>query len=234
MTEYFPPLVIPPRRALIHPMRRPFNVDKDCVLCLLPEINSTWIDYSDESNDAALTAVSTSDSGRHGPALSFDGVNDVITVTHSASIADFTALTVEIWMYPTNIGGTGTTLLFINKGAGGTGGHRFWISSTTTGQVSFKLKNSVDTLKSEENDLLTPANKWYHVVGTWDGSYITVYVNAVPGTSTAFSGTLNDTSNLQIGSTSNDYAGLMDEIRYYRRGLTQWEITALYEAGRPT
>lgn len=233
MTETYPPLIIPPRRALTIPPVRPFNTDEDCVVCLLPDEGTQWRDYSGNSNHAVNSGATAAYNCRRGPGWSFDGVNDVMEIAHSTSIADFTALSVSMWIYPTDIGGTGTLRTVIAKGGAGNGVHKIQISDATAGKVRFVVKNSLGVQKVAVNNYLTPASKWYHVVCVYDGAYITIYINGVAGTPVAQTGTLDDVSVIQIGQASNDFAGLWDELLYFRRALTQQEINALFQAGRP-
>ncbi len=234
MTEYYPPLEIPPKRALIPPVYRPIVTDPTCVLCFLPDINTTWRDQSLSGNHATITGPTLKQTGRRGPCLSFDGVNDYIGIAHSTSIADFTALSISMWIYPTDIGGAGTLRTVISKGAAGNGTHKVQISDAVAGKLRWVVKNSLGVQKVAVNNYLTPANQWYHVVCVYDGAFVTAYIDAVTGTPVAQTGTLDDGSTLYFAHPSNDFAGRLDELLYFRRALEQWEITALYEQGKPT
>ena len=78
------------------------------------------------------------------------------------------------------------------------------------------------------------AHKWYHVVGTYDGSNVKIYVNGTLENTVAYTSTpLSTASNFQIGrwyGNFNDYYtnGVIDQVRIFNSAPTQPEVTALY------
>ncbi|NLH73864.1 MAG: hypothetical protein GX456_12490 [Verrucomicrobia bacterium] len=80
------------------------------------------------------------------------------------------------------------------------------------------------------------ANTWYHLVGTYDGTNGTIYVDGVARNSEQ--GAINyvgSSSGLRIGGSvcCGEYiAGLVDEASLYNRALTPAEVFALYDAGK--
>jgi len=78
---------------------------------------------------------------------------------------------------------------------------------------------------------------WYHVVGTWDGSNVRIYLNGVPGTPMSTTGTLDaSTGENLIGLYQNTRAdGLMSNVAYwYNKTLTQQEVSEIYNNGITT
>jgi len=77
---------------------------------------------------------------------------------------------------------------------------------------------------------------WYHIVGIWDGSQITIYVNGEYENTRNLSFTIgNYDSDLYIGTYGgkiSEYAicGVIDDIRIYNRPLTANEVFNLYNA----
>ena len=59
------------------------------------------IDASGRGNTGTITGATRTPSGRHGSALSFDGVNDLVTVPDSAALDLTNRATLEAWVYPT-------------------------------------------------------------------------------------------------------------------------------------
>ena len=82
------------------------------------------------------------------------------------------------------------------------------------------------------------ADRWYNVVGTWDGSNIKIYVDGVERGSEASSGSVQSVTNANwIGrySTSSYMDGNLSNIAYWKNTvLTQSEIAEIYNAGVPT
>ena len=95
-------------------------------------------------------------------------------------------------------------------------------------------------LYSVDSDIKVPRDgRWVHVAGSFNGSFLRVYINGVRRGSLAVSGRvdLNDFP-LAVGSNNkpniypddpahNWMMGAMDDFRLYRRALSQAEIAAL-------
>lgn len=233
MVEYYPPLAVPPRRALKGPVHRPVVVDKSCVLCLLPDINSKWRDFSQYGNHGTITGATQYQRGRRGPALYFDGTDDFVSCGVDSSF-DITAnITLEAWAKATVTVDVARSIIGKRGGA-----EAYGLRIVATNQVEFDLYNGGVHEQAGGNNSIT-VNQWHHLVGTYDGATQRVYVDATEKATTSFSSDIS-TSNLQLGigsvggDVSNEpFAGYIDEVRIYSRALAAWEIRALYEAGRP-
>ena len=75
-------------------------------------------------------------------------------------------------------------------------------------------------------------NAWNHVVGTFDGSELKLYVNGVLRTSQAYAGTISVAPHaVNIGRNSEAidrvYQGSIDDVRLYDRALTEAEVLYL-------
>jgi len=72
--------------------------------------------------------------------------------------------------------------------------------------------------------------KWYHLVGTYDGTNVKIYVNGELDGTTTHSGSIGTSSkSLKIGK--NNYSninGLVDEVKIWDKALTEDEIIADY------
>lgn len=67
---------------------------------------------------------------------------------------------------------------------------------------------------------------WQHAALTYDSSEIKLYVNGTLKNSTAYSGSINiTTNNLTIGK---NFSGIIDEVRIWNRALNNDEINAAY------
>ncbi len=80
---------------------------------------------------------------------------------------------------------------------------------------------------------------WYHVVGTYDGSVVRLYLNGTLISSTSQSGSIGySTTPLCVGSESTSgsciggtyFSGKIDDVRIYNRALSATEIKNLYES----
>jgi hypothetical protein len=84
---------------------------------------------------------------------------------------------------------------------------------------------------------VTVASTWYHVVVTYDGSTVRMYVNGVSQGSVASAGSItNNTSPLRIGRPSDlwdvSLDGVVDEVAVYTTVLSATQVTEHYNAGK--
>jgi hypothetical protein len=180
-------------------------------------------DGSGRGNHGTISGAVRTTSGKFGSALTFDGVNDWVTVPDSASLDPSTRATLEAWLFPTALGGSWRTAvlkeqpgqlvyaLYANNDLARPSGHLF-----TTGDL---FSNGTAQL---------PLNAWSHLAMSWDGTTQRLYVNGTQVASRAVGGTLvNSMGALRFGGNgvwSEWFAGRLDEIRVYDRALTQAEL----------
>ena len=182
-------------------------------------------DASGRGNTGTVTGATRTTAGRLGSALTFDGVNDWVTVPDAASLDLTNRATLEAWVYPTALGGTWRTALLKEQ----------------PGQLVYALYANNDVSRPSghlytTSDLFTngtaalPLNTWSHLAMTWDGTTQRLFVNGTQVGTRALSGTLpNSTGALRFGGNnvwSEWFAGRLDEIRIYDRALTQAEVSA--------
>ncbi len=78
-------------------------------------------------------------------------------------------------------------------------------------------------------------NTWYHVVGTYDGSNMKIYVNGVLEGTQPYTGTpLTTTEPLVIGRMYGNYSGyyhngLINQVRLFNNAISALQVTELYE-----
>ena len=65
---------------------------------------STASDASGNNNTGTLSNATWTTSGKYGKSLSFNGTNSIVNVPDAASLRLTTAMTLEAWVYPTEIG----------------------------------------------------------------------------------------------------------------------------------
>ena len=190
------------------------------------------------TNDATLT---TDRFGRANKAYSFNGNSSYIEVLHNSSQNLSNAVSFSLWInppdYTTNINQTRIPLSKMRTsntygigfetvdGIGSCCGPQFF-ANNNTGLGGLNYEDTVALLTSS----------WTHLVGTYDGSTLKLYKNSILLGSA--NGILNLSSiiqNLYFGkegsnTPSNYFKGLIDDIGFWNRALTQQEITALYNS----
>jgi parallel beta-helix repeat protein len=206
-------------------------------------INSTngTSDSSGYGNDGVAANFSTNPastiSGWFGRGLQFGNVNNRISVSNSESLNP-SYITVEAWI---KTGSTGVIQQIATRDDLTGGGQRVWqFRVNTTNKVEFIVfKTDADVDKVGSATTVTD-NNWHHVVGTWDGTNIKVYVDGMEDGSKLYSGSLQQgqTSILGIGATyyalgntwTDNFYGAIDEVQIWNRSLTASEIAELYQS----
>ena len=217
----------------------PDLIQDGLVLCLdasdknsYPGSGTTWYDVSGNGNNGTLNNGPTFDSG-NGGAIVFDGTNDYISLNSNPSV--LSQITFEAWVNldVSNITGT----FVVGHIAGIESRYRFiydtnnfyWVCSTVNnGWYTTGTSIGFDTGASLSN--IT-----YHVVGTYNGSFNSLYVNGnLKTTGSAISG------NIQSGGTFYIGNSLVSNIAYpkgkgytcriYNRALSSSEIKQNYNS----
>ena len=201
-------------------------------------------DWSGNGNDGLLINGPCWADGINGSALSFDGNDDYVRVPNSASLTiTGNQITVEMWIKSaTSLNDTTPQINFLDKG----NEYGFQINHdnlypTPDGRIWFFVVlppgpttawEGIQTATNQWN-----ADTWYHIAGTYDGSYLRVYVNAELENSRPLSGNLfaANAYNLSIGSytlgNQQFFNGTMDEVMIYNHSRTTEEIWNDYNAG---
>ncbi len=160
--------------------------------------------------------------GRFGRALSFDGINDMVTVLDSPSLDLSSGMTLEAWVNPRALSGYVTVAMKERPG------HLAYAlyANTDTSRASAEI--AVVTNLDTRSVAPLALNVWNHVAATFDGTTLRLFVNGVQVSTRAITGTIMQSSNpLRIGGNlvwGEDFNGLIDEVRIYNRPLTALEI----------
>lgn len=180
-------------------------------------------DFSGNNNTGTLTNGPTWTDGRFGKAVSFDGTDDYVNIASMSGLSS-SAITVSAWVK-----------ISAHKNWNNVVGHE-WVASNgswllfsdSSGNAYFGI---YDTSQHTAASSSFSAGVWHHLIGTYDGSVIRIYVDGVAGSSTALSGVTLDTVG-QVGLSSSSgsvFSGQIDDVRIYNRALSSDEITNLYQ-----
>jgi chitodextrinase len=188
---------------------------------------TTAPDASGSGNTGTLTNGPTwSSAGKYGGAVSFDGVNDSVTVADSASLDLTSGMTLEAWVRPATTGWPYRTVLM--KEQTGNLVYALYLTDATR-PLSTAITGGIERI-AQSGTALT-ANTWVHLASTYDGTNLRLYVNGTLVTTTAATGAITvSTGALRIGAnsiwTEEAFAGLVDEVRVYNRALTAAEVAS--------
>jgi hypothetical protein len=109
-------------------------------------------------------------------------------------------------------------------------------------RVAFVISNNRWTFHEVDSRGEIPIGQWSHLVGTWDGATLRLYINGALNQQGALNTTAWDSGcDFHIGGIyepSGDCAyggqyfkGLIDETTYYNQALSDSDVSALYNAG---
>ena len=182
-------------------------------------------DASGNGQTGTISGATWTPQGKFGSALSFNGINNWVTVA-SSSLLNLTAgMTLEAWILSTATSGTrdvivkeGSNLDIYNLYA------RNWRGRPESNAYIGGSN------RTAEGGVALPANVWTHLAGTYDGTTVRLFVNGTQVASAAITGAIaTSTGALRIGGNSmwgEYFQGTIDEVRIYNRALTPAEIQA--------
>jgi Concanavalin A-like lectin/glucanases superfamily/Bacterial Ig-like domain/Bacterial Ig domain/PKD domain/Glucose / Sorbosone dehydrogenase len=187
---------------------------------------ATAADQSGNGNDGTLTGATRSAAGRYGGAISFDGVDDTVVVADSNSLDLTTGVTMMAWVRATALGTRWRTLIFKER----TGNLVYGVYANRNTGLPIAEVTTGTSVKSATGAAGLPLDSWAHVTATYDGAALRLYVDGNLITTTGVTGVMPvSTGPLRIGGNAiwgEYFQGLIDEVRVYRRALTQTEIQA--------
>ena len=187
---------------------------------------SKWLDSSGHKNHGTLVNgpvwTPTKHRGRVMTGLGFDGNDDWVSISDSENLDLTSALSISFWM---QANGLQKNRGLVNKFYGS--GYIFHTHHITDNVVRWQVDANSNVVDAAV--VLTDMN---HIVGTWNGTIIELFVNGISrGTDTGSLGM--NTHPLRIGryvSEGTFFNGLLDDVRIYNRALTPSEIGTLAEA----
>jgi len=185
--------------------------------------------------------------GRIGRAADFDGLDDRIQVSDDSSL-DLETFSVGAWVKPTKVSG-----YYPQELVGKYGGtvsqktdvnYRLYIKSNSL-TPAIEFGQDCDTYKATATssaDLVM--NQWNHVMGTFDGKYLTIYVNGIKAGQWAYYydeiTPCTNSRSLRIGgyastlySRLDGFSGRLDEVTVYASALSAFDVEDifLYQGG---
>lgn len=192
---------------------------------------STAVDDSGNGHDGTITGALRDPAGRFGGALAFDGLTDVVIVPWASELDLASGFTLMAWVKPSAAAGTwsvvfekavDTWFLLADSPSGLPGG------GSTIGGSCCPIAYAGSAL---------PVDTWSHLVLTYDGAQLEVYVDGVSeGTQPATGLVETGPTDLRIGNSNyagQGFAGWVDEVRLFDQALSPGEIVALKDTPVP-
>lgn len=159
--------------------------------------------------------------GISGGALSFNGINDYIDLGNASSLQS-SMISLSAWFKTTAASGK-----IIRKRLYG-----YCLEMISNGKIAFWIYNDAATkfLVTSPNDYND--DQWHHVVGVYDGSAVTLYIDGLQVASANAGTIFYGAGGIAIGR-DGDYGGayfkgLVDDVRFYNKDLSAQEVLDLY------
>lgn len=190
-------------------------------------------DYSGLLNNGISYNVTYDSYGKIGTAGSFNGTNAYVKVTNNPT-EGLSALTIAGWIKPT--AGGSNYRCALHKGADSSvGGTEFWFGISAGGFITATIGARLGLgWAAGETTTTAVMDTWYHVAASWDGSTVRVYINGNLQKSYSLNNTLSLATPIRMGSSSDGvdylYSGLINDVRIYDRGLSEYEIKEIAKA----
>ena len=194
--------------------------------------NSTSTEWSVDNNTYPSVYKSS---------LNFNGSSDYIDCG-TGSVFNLNQVTISAWIndnQTTNYG----TVAGVRKSSDNTVPYMLIKLTAASKIIRFRATQSDGTDVQINSNPIIEANTWYHVVGVADGSNIKMYVNGELQTATnSYDGTLaTPDSDFEIGKyptaptlpASYHWYGQISNVAVFNTGLSQSQVTTLYNNGTP-
>ena len=161
----------------------------------------------------------------------FNGASSWTSIPNSASLNPTTQITISAWVYASITSTNG--IVAKDLGGGGITNHSYSLQ-TSGSQFEFLVTNSLNGASGTYAPALT-LNKWYFIVGTYDGSNQILYVNGVNINQVSLPAIATTTGTLNIGQQKVGYPrfweGFISNIQIYNTSLDATTVNALYMEG---
>ena len=189
-------------------------------------------DSSGSGNNGTLTNGPTWTTGKINGALSFDGVDDYVSVANNSSLnfgaADFT---ITAWIKTTNASLGQSIVSHFNSSD--YAGFDFAFSTGDTNCVAGKICFWDGTNWTSVTSGIA-SSQYTHVAAVRSGTSMTFYVNgAGTGTTTVSASIPASTNTFNIGQSGQPasprtFSGTIDDVRVYNRALSASDVLTLY------
>jgi hypothetical protein len=189
---------------------------------------TTVIDSSGYKNDSRVMTAQWVE-GRINGALEFNGTSNYVEFPNSADFDITGPVSVTLWV-KTDAVGNGAHKALVMKGE-----FTYGMRLTNVDNLEFRIYSVgyrlVETPVTEAFN-----GVWHHLAGIYDGSALKLYIDGELMATTAHSGLINRDTNYYVNLGQNSqgdsnnrwwYSGTMDDVRIYRRALSQEEILKL-------
>ena len=199
---------------------------------------SMVIDYTNTSNDGTVVGATWEENCIIGGCYDFDNTDDYISIADDVSLRPLSNFCISIWAYPRTWGpSNGDQDILVRSSTSNNGNYALEFDGTPSGghrDLQWRIDDAVAPgLTYPATGSVIDLNKWSHIVvcSKDESPGGIIYVNGVQVNTTDETSTsrTSDVSTVYIGgrvsaSGTDGFDGLIDEFKFYGRGLSSDEI----------
>jgi len=190
------------------------------------------------NSGTSTEAWNNGNSGKYNGSLKFDGTDDYVSAASSNSLKLTSRGTISAWI---NAAAIGQFRTIVDKGVNWSTSQDFYsLYLNSSNRATCTLGNtasSIATVTTQTNALSTSV--WYHLVCTWDGTTMRIYVNGVQNNTASQGSIVPDTSTSSFyigragvpGGYTDDFSGQIDDVRIYNYALTAAQVRTTMAEG---
>lgn len=194
---------------------------------------STVFDKSKYGNNGTITGATWVVDAEKGKCLSFDGIDDILTISHNEVLSDFSEFSLAFW---TKIPSTSPSKCYIcSKLTGGWGWDTGYGIHFDEGRIRFVIGVEPSGTGDTIYDTLTSTgindDEWHLIVCTWkNGEERKIFIDGFLNNAASTSGIYSPSnSSLTLGNAFSDpFLGSLKDFRIFSRALSDAEIGQLY------
>lgn len=187
-------------------------------------------DISVNENSGSYSNSPTVVASHHGGmASSFNGTTQLVSIPNSAAL-NLTRFTVGAWAFVT--GGAGGDRPLISKRNGAGDNRTYYLAARGANTWGFYFTTGANNYQGTDGTIAVASSVWQHVVATYDGATIRVFVDGVAGGTAATAGP-PDATTVPVGIAGFPdgivpvwFPGSIEGVRIYNRALSVAEILA--------
>jgi hypothetical protein len=160
--------------------------------------------------------------------FNFDGQDDYIDIGNPPSLQISGNFSISVWIkYSSIIQG------YAFSGCGNKYG--IYVQNNL---INLQHRDSGNIFRNVTSTSTFNDNQWHHVLGVNDGTNLKLYIDGNLNNSNALGGAnITSTGNARIGNISTasgwEFTGYIDEVAIWDSELSEGEVTAIYNGGKP-
>ena len=173
-----------------------------------------------------------------GPGFTFDSDDDRVVVSHRSAFNPANpGFSVHFWMKGNK--SQPQSLCTVVEKSHGFADYAGWAVQVTSasGRVGLNFGDGSSAWPGVQSTADVLDNAWHHLAGTWDGTTIRLYVDAMLQGTAALSSPANNTRAVNLGfawgggTAQRFFRGQIDEVSIHNRALSSDEVAAIRATG---